>query len=119
MSKFLVAIVEDDPRVSESLGGLLEAAGYAVLIYSSAEELLSGGRLPQIDCMVSDIGLPTMSGVDLMREVLAQRADLPVILVTGRHDAAYLAEMVKAGARHAFVKPVDTVALLNAIATLV
>ena len=66
-----IAVVDDDQRILESLGNLLESADYAVRLFSSATALLESGCIAEIDCLVSDIGLPVVDGLDLMRLVQA------------------------------------------------
>lgn len=113
---FLVAIVEDDQSVLESLEGLLESAGYEAILYSSGEDFLSSGRLRDINCLISDIGLPGIDGIELLREVRARRPRLPVIVITARHEPTLLQAAVNAGARHVFRKPLNNAGLLDAIA---
>jgi FixJ family two-component response regulator len=108
----VVAIVDDDQRLLESLEDLLESAGHAVLAFSSAQTLLDSDALPEIDCLITDIGMPGMGGFELQRVMRERRPDLPVILITGRHEIAELPQ-----ARHSrfFRKPFDGQALLAAI----
>jgi FixJ family two-component response regulator len=110
--KSVVAIVDDDKRLLESLEDLLESAGHAVRTFSSAQTLIGSTALPEIDCLITDIGMPGMDGFELRRLVREQRPDLPVILITGRHEIAELPQ-----AKHSwfFRKPFDSQALLAAI----
>ena len=85
-ARFVVAVVDDDHRTLESLADLLEAAGYDVRLYSSATTLCERGGLTDIDCLVSDIGMPEMNGFELRRLALSERPELPVILMTGRPE---------------------------------
>src|SRR5262249_28459416 len=85
-AKSLVAIVDDAPRLLESLEELLESAGHAVRAFSSAQTLLDSDALPDIDCLITDIGMPGMNGFDLQSLVSERRPDLPVFLITGRHE---------------------------------
>jgi FixJ family two-component response regulator len=108
----VVAIVDDDPRVLESLEDLLESAGYAVLCFSSAEALLSCG-LSEVDVLISDVGLPNVDGLQLRNLVKEQRPGLPVFLITGRHE---IADQTRAkGITGFFRKPFDGLALLLAV----
>ncbi len=81
---FVVAVVDDDQRVLESLESLLESAGHAVRLFSSAKALLENCAFSEIDCLVSDIGMPFMDGLALQRVAHIVRPELPVILITGR-----------------------------------
>jgi FixJ family two-component response regulator len=107
-----VAVVDDDQRVIESLENLLESAGYAIRAFSSGPALLASEELWNIDCLITDIGMPGMDGFDLQRLVGERLPDLPVILITGRHE---LAELAQARGTSFFRKPFDGQALLAAI----
>ena len=111
-SRSVVAIVDDDRRLLESLEDLLESAGHAVRVFSSAHSLLNSNALPEIDCLITDIGMPGMDGFELQRVMSERRPDLPVILITGRHD---IPEVPQAKHSWFFRKPFDVQALLAAI----
>lgn len=85
-ARFVVAVVDDDDRTLESLADLLEAAGYDVRLYTSAKAVWTRGGLSDIDCLISDIGMPEMDGFELRRLALLERPELPVILITGRPE---------------------------------
>ncbi len=110
--KFLVAIVDDDRRLLESLEDLLESAGHAVRLFPSAQTLLNSNAVPEIDCLITDIGMPGMDGFELQRLMSERRPGLPVILITGRHE---IAELPQAKRNRFFRKPFDGRALLAAI----
>jgi FixJ family two-component response regulator len=111
-SKSVVAIVDDDRRLLESLADLLESAGHAVRPFSSGQMLLNSDELPEIDCLITDIGMPGMDGFELQRLLGERRPGLPVILITGRHE---IAELPQAKHNRFFRKPFDGQALLAAI----
>jgi FixJ family two-component response regulator len=115
-SRFVVAVVDDDHRTLGSLADLLEAAGYDVRLYSSARLVLTRGALSDIDCLISDIGMPDMDGFDLRRLALSERPELPVILITGRPElrAQYSSNLER---DRYFEKPFDGRQLLAAIRT--
>jgi FixJ family two-component response regulator len=110
--KFTVAIVDDDRRLLESLQDLLESAGHTVRAFSSAQNLLSSDVVPEIDCLITDIGMPGIDGFELQRLMHERRPDLPVILITGRHE---ITELPQAKHNWFFRKPFDGQALLAAI----
>ena len=113
-TRFVVAVVDDDPRALESLANLLEAAGYDVRVYSSARTCWKSGGLAGIDCLISDIGMPDMNGVELRRLVLSKRPELPVFLITGRPELrAQYASIIERD--RYFEKPFDGQRLLAAI----
>ena len=110
-----VAIVDDDRRVLESLEDLLESAGHSVLLFTSAQALLENGCLPNIGCLISDISMPVIDGFELQRLARAERPELPVILITGRHEATDQPRAVAQGSHGFFRKPFDGGALLAAV----
>jgi FixJ family two-component response regulator len=83
-AKFIIALVEDDLGVLKSTERLLESNGYAVRPYSLAIEFLNDKGLFNVDCLISDIGMPAMDGIELQRVTGIQRPELPVILMTAR-----------------------------------
>lgn len=108
----VVAVVDDDPRLLESLENLLESAGYEARCFSSADLLLRDG-LSDMDVLITDIGMPSMDGFELRELVRRSRPDLPVFLITGRHE---IADQDRAqGISGFFRKPFDGQALLAAI----
>ena len=108
----VVAIVDDDPRLLESLEDLLESAGYAAYSCSSAGSLLISG-LSGVDLLITDIGMPGMDGFELRDWVKKVRPELPVFLITGRHE---IAEQDRArGISGFFRKPFDAEVLLAAV----
>ncbi|THF54508.1 response regulator [Ollibium composti] len=108
-----VAIVDDDPRLLESLADLLESAGYEARTFSSAGTLLAGGLL-DLDLLITDIGMPGTDGFELRGMVTKERPDLPIFLITGRHE---IADQDRARDHSGFFrKPFDAQQLLAAVA---
>jgi len=112
---FIIAVVEDDQRILESLEMLLESAGHAVRLFTSAMALLESSSLAEIDCLISDIGLPAMDGFELLRVVHAARPRLPVILITGHPEMLNRLPPAGAGDYRLFKKPFDGQELLSAV----
>jgi len=110
-----IAIVDDDARVLESIKDLLEAAGYSVLLFHSAEALIEGEGLDRLDCLITDIGLPLVDGFELGRIVRSTFPKLPVIFITGRHENADQQRAAEFGRQAFFRKPFDAAALLSAV----
>jgi len=108
----VVAIVDDNRRLLESLEDLLESAGHTVRAFSSAQALLDSDAVLEIDCLVTDIGMPSVDGFELQRLLSEQRPELPVILITGRHE---IAGPPQTKHNRFFRKPFDGQALLAAI----
>jgi len=108
----IVAIVDDDPRLLESLEDLLESAGYAAHCFSSARALLLRG-LTGVDLLITDIGMPGTNGFELRDLVNKTHPELPVFLITGRHE---IADQNRAqGISGFFRKPFDAKVLLAAV----
>ena len=114
-TRSVVAVVDDDHRTLEALADLLEAAGYDVRLYSSAAAFREGG-LSDVDCLISDISMPDMNGIELRRLALSERPELPVILITGRSEVRAQYASIIDRDRY-FEKPFDGQQLLAAIRT--
>lgn len=115
-SHFIVAVVDDDQGILNSLEYLLESADYRVRLFASAVELLDSGCLPNVDCLISDIDMPGVDGFELLRLVNDARPGLPVILITGYPDR--LKRLPPLGDCHPryFTKPFRGDELLAAVA---
>ena len=111
----VIAVVDDDERILESLDSLLASAGYAVQLYSVAEDVLKARPFLAFDCLVSDIKMPGMNGLELIKTVRRERPDLPVILITGLQDEETLKSISGLGLKRVFRKPVDPSNLLEAV----
>jgi FixJ family two-component response regulator len=108
----VVAVVDDDPRLLESMKELLESADYVARTFLSARSLFASG-LSDIDALITDIGMPGTDGFQLRDLVKKTRPDVPVFLITGRHE---IAEQMRAqGISGFFRKPFDGPTLLAAI----
>jgi FixJ family two-component response regulator len=110
-----IAVVDDDQRVLESLEILLESADHAVRLFASGATLLESAYLSEIDCLISDIGMPGMSGFELIRLVHAARPGLPVILITGQPNVVNGPLPIGAGHYRLFKKPFKGPELLAAV----
>jgi FixJ family two-component response regulator len=111
----VIAAVDDDQRILESLEILLESAEYDVRLFSSATALVESGDLREIDCLISDIGMPVMDGFELVRRIQAARPALPVILVTGRPDLLNRAPLDWPHHYRLITKPFNGQELLTAV----
>jgi FixJ family two-component response regulator len=110
-----VLVVEDDESLRGAFERLLGLAGFASVAYGSAEELLAAGSAEDAACVVSDLRLPTLSGLDLLAALRARGSRAPLILITA-YDEPGLAEKAKAlGAAEYLVKPFHGTALLTAV----
>ena len=115
----LISVIDDDVSVRLSLEGLLRSLGYAVRVFAAAEEFLGSDALGSSDCIISDIKMPGMSGLDLKHRLDAARNATPVILMTAFADDAARARAMKAGAACFLSKPFDAQALIDCLARAV
>ncbi len=115
IGKSTIAVVDDDARVLESIGDLLESAGYSVRSFSSAQSLLDDSVLLQIDCLITDIGMPGIDGFELHRQTRDARPRLPIIFITARPEAATQMHAAAKDHQGYFRKPFDGQALLAAV----
>lgn len=114
-TKSIIAVVDDDSRVLESLENLLESAGHIVRVFPSAELFLKRNGFIGIDCLISDIGMPVIDGLELQQLAKVARPELPVILITGRHETADRERAISQGTCAFFQKPFNGHDLLAAI----
>jgi FixJ family two-component response regulator len=111
----IVAAVDDDFRVRESITSLLESAGYAPVAFASAEEFLQSGTLAVATCVITDVRMPGMDGIELQRRIRLERPALPVILISAHHDAEVRQAAINQGAIDVLYKPFDATDLLRII----
>lgn len=111
----IVAAVDDDFRIRESIASLLESAGYAPVVFSSAEEFLGSGKLAAATCVITDVRMPGMDGIELQRRIKRERPTLPVILISAQHSAEIRQKAIDAGAVALLYKPFDATDLLKVV----
>jgi FixJ family two-component response regulator len=113
----LISIVDDDPLLREGLISLLRSAGFAAQAFASAEEFLSLAHRDNIACLILDVGLPGISGLELQSQLTATLSNhrTPVVFMTARDDEATRQRALKGGAVDFLRKPVRREALLNAV----
>jgi FixJ family two-component response regulator len=111
----IVAAVDDDFRVRESIKSLLESAGYFPFVFSSAEEFLQSGTLATATCVISDVRMPGMDGIELQRRIRLERPRLPVILISAHYNAEVRQTALDEGAVDVLYKPFDAAELLKII----
>jgi FixJ family two-component response regulator len=109
----LVAIVDDDDSLRVALQGLLKATGFPSEAYASAEEFLSSGHQQQTACLITDIRMPGMSGLELQAKLNADRFRIPIIFLTAHGDEKMRMQALRAGAVEFLAKPFDAEALLE------
>jgi two-component system response regulator FixJ len=111
----IVHIVDDDDAVRQSLAFLLSSAGLPVRLYESASAFLAGLSAPQSGCLITDIRMPGMTGIDLLKALREKSLSMPAIVITGHGDVPLAVEAMKAGAVDFIEKPFDEEAILNAV----
>jgi FixJ family two-component response regulator len=111
----IVFVVDDDVSVRESLELLLRYEGWHAEIFASADEFLSRPRALVPSCLILDLSLPGLSGLDLQNQIASERPDMPIIFITGHGDVPSTVQAMKAGAVEFLTKPITDEALLNAI----
>jgi FixJ family two-component response regulator len=114
-SKHVVAAVEDDRRVRESIQSVLESAGYAPEMFGSAEEFLESGVLTRAICVIADVRLPGMDGLELQRHIRKEQPPAPVIFITGHDEDGVREQALQGGAVAFMLKPFDAAELLQQI----
>jgi len=112
----LISVVDDDESVRESLEGLMKSVGLAVKVFASAEEFLESDRTSDTDCLILDVRLPGIDGMELHRHLLASQSAIPVIFITAHgSDEEMRASALAKGAVAYLMKPLDAEELLNVI----
>jgi len=110
-----IHVIDDDAAMRDSLAFLLDVNGFRPQVFESADAFLDGIDADAVNCVVSDIRMPGLNGIELVRKLKGRGAACPVILITGHGDVALAVEAMKAGAADFIEKPFDDDALLDAI----
>ena len=114
-TKSIVFVVDDDISVRESLESLLRFAGWQPEVFASAQEFLSRPRVFAPSCLVLDVNLPDLNGLDLQRRIASDRLEMPIIFLTGYADVPMTVQAMKGGAVEFLTKPFDDEVLLTAV----
>ncbi len=115
----IVFVVDDDVSVRESLELMINSAGWQPETFSSAKEFLSRPRVHAPSCLILDVNLPDLNGLDLQTHVATERIEMPIIFITGYGDVPMTVRAMKAGAVEFLTKPFSDDALLNAIGSAI
>jgi len=110
-----VAIVDDDESVRAALLGLMKEVGLSAKAFASAEEFLDSGHQHQIACLITDIRMPGMSGLELQAKLNAENCRIPTIFITAHGDARMRMQALRSGAVEFLAKPFDDDALLESV----
>lgn len=112
----LISVVDDDDSVRESLDGLLRSVGFIAKVFASAEEFLNSDHLRTTDCLILDVRMPGMNGIELHRHLIANHYEMPVIFITAHgSDGEVRQRALKNGALAYLDKPLSEDALLKAV----
>jgi FixJ family two-component response regulator len=115
----IVFVVDDDPSVREALESMILQAGWLAKVFATAHEFLEQPRAMVPSCLVLDVTLPGLSGLELQSLIAGDRIDLPIIFITGHADVPMTVKAMKAGAVEFFTKPIPEEVLLGAIGVAV
>jgi FixJ family two-component response regulator len=111
----MVSIVDDDDLMRAALQGLLKSAGLPAQSFASAEEFLRSGHQHDTACLISDIRMPGVSGLELQAQLNADHCRIPTIFITAHGDAKMRIQAMRAGAKEFLAKPFDDEALLASV----
>jgi FixJ family two-component response regulator len=111
----LVAIVDDDESVQSALQDLIESEGLSTLCFGSAEQFLDSGARHQAACLIADIRMPGISGLELQAKLKAERCRIPIIFITAHGDAGMRIQAMREGAVEFLSKPFDDAVLLEIV----
>ena len=114
-SSKLIAIVDDDKSVQSALQDLVESEGLSTLCFGSAEQFLDSGAQRNAACLIADIRMPGMSGLELQAKLKADRYRIPIIFITAHGDAKMQTQALREGALKFLAKPFDNTVLLKAV----
>src|SRR3981081_1097979 len=111
----LVAIVDDDELMRSALQGMLKSVGLSSQAFASAEEFLTSGQQHETGCLIADIRMPGMSGLELQAKLNAEHCRIPTIFITAHGDAKMRMQALRAGAVEFMAKPFDDEVLLESV----
>ena len=111
----LVAVVDDDESIRESLPDLLREFGFAVRAFACAEEFLSSDCMGEVRCLILDIAMPGMSGPDLQQELVRRHQAVPIVFITAQVDETLRPRLLEQGAVECLSKPFSDTALLDVL----
>ena len=112
MNSLLISIIDDDRSVREAIQGLIRSLGYATAAFGSAEEYLDSGRIDDTACIITDLQMPGLSGIDLQHRLIADGHRTPIIIVTAFPSERLRERALDAGAFGFLSKPFDEPSLI-------
>src|ERR1700726_1761281 len=114
-SSRLIAIVDDDKSILTALQDLIESEGLSTLCFDSAEQFLDSGAQRKAACLIADVRMPGMSGIELQAKLKADRSGIPIIFITAHGDAKMRVQAMRNGAVEFLTKPFSNAALLETV----
>jgi len=111
----MVAVIDDDEAFRAALQRLLKAAGFPVRSFASAEDFLKSGQQHETGCLVTDIRMPGMSGLDLQAKLSAEHCPIPTIFITAHGDEKMRLQAMRGGAVKFLAKPFDSAMLIESV----
>ena len=114
-SSRLIAIVDDDKSVQTALQDLIESEGLSTLCFDSAEQFLDSGAQRKAACLIADVRMPGMSGIELQAKLKADRSGMPIIFITAHGDTKMRVQAMRNGAVEFLTKPFDNAVLLETV----
>ena len=111
----LISIVDDDESIREAIQSLLRSVGFKVETFASAEQFLQSDQIETTACLILDVRMPGMSGLELQRHLMATQYRIPIVFVTAHGDEEARSRALQEGAVEFLLKPFNEEALLNAI----
>ena len=111
----LITVVDDDESIREALHSLLRSVGLRVKVCASAEDFLQSGHLPDTACLIVDVRMPHMSGLELQQQLVTAQCPIPLIFITAHEDAETRGRALRAGAIDFLYKPFSDEVLLSAV----
>lgn len=111
----IIAVVDDDESVRESLPDLIRVLGHEALPFASAEQFLASDLLDRTKCLVLDIAMPSMSGIELQQELFRQGRVIPIVFITAHGDEATCRRLRRFGSVECLIKPFTDTALFDAL----
>ena len=112
-----ISIVDDDPAVRDALWRLMDSAGLPATMFASAEEFLAAPNRDETTCLILDVRMPGMDGLELQRRLIASNSKVPIIFISAHAEAGARERALQAGAVGFFEKPFNSAALLKAVET--
>jgi FixJ family two-component response regulator len=114
-SSRFIAIVDDDTSVQTALQDLIESEGLSPLCFASAEQFLSSGAQHKAECLIADVRMPGISGLELQAKLKAEQCPIPIIFITAHGDAKMRIQAMRDGAVEFLTKPFDNAVLLETV----